>query len=112
MAFDTKLKQWTSLGLGTMLMTGALAGCSEPAAPADDAATEISQPEADAAPASSENSEGANSKKTSSGGKRKSMEEAPAAKKESDESPPKKTKICDAAAEPAVGVNGKTCTAS
>lgn len=46
MAFDTKLKQWTSLGLGTVLMTGALAGCSEPAAPADDAGTEISQPEA------------------------------------------------------------------
>ena len=45
MAFDTKLKQWTSLGLGTVLMTGALAGCSEPAAPADEAGTEIAQPE-------------------------------------------------------------------
>ena len=45
MAFDTKLKQWTSLGLGTVLMTGALAGCSEPAAPADEAGTEIAQRE-------------------------------------------------------------------
>ena len=45
MAFDTKLKQWTSLGLGTVLMTGALAGCSEPAAPADEAGTEIAPPE-------------------------------------------------------------------
>jgi hypothetical protein len=45
MAFDTKLKQWTSLGLGTVLMTGALAGCSEPAAPANEAGAEIAQPE-------------------------------------------------------------------
>ena len=28
MAFDTKLKQWTSLGLGTVLMTGALAAAA------------------------------------------------------------------------------------
>lgn len=45
MAFDTKLKQWTSLGLGTVLMTGALAGCGEPAAPANEAGAEIAQPE-------------------------------------------------------------------
>ncbi|MDX1292108.1 MAG: hypothetical protein R3265_04790 [Hyphomonas sp.] len=51
MAFDTKLKQWTSLGLGTVLMTGALTGCGEAAAPADETGTEISQPETPAATA-------------------------------------------------------------
>ena len=51
MAFDTKLKQWTSLGLGTVLMTGALAGCSEPATPADPPAAEVSDSHADADPA-------------------------------------------------------------
>ena len=51
MAFDTKLKQWTTLGLGTVLMTGALAGCSEPATPADPPAAEVSDSHADAEPA-------------------------------------------------------------
>ena len=47
MAFDTKLKQWTSLGLGTVLMTGALAGCGEATKPADTpAAAEVSETEA------------------------------------------------------------------
>lgn len=46
MAFDTKLKQWTSLGLGTVLMTSALAGCGEATKPADTpAAAEVSEAE-------------------------------------------------------------------
>ena len=86
---------------------------AEAAAPAEEAAPmDIDEPEA-----SSENAEGANSKKAPcSGAKRKSMaskEETPAAKEDSGESPPKKTKIADAAAAaPAADVAGRTCAAS
>lgn len=45
MTFETKLKQWTTLGLGTVLMTGALAGCSEPATPSNDTPSEVAQPD-------------------------------------------------------------------
>tara|TARA_R100000365_G_C2747624_1_gene77748 strand:+ start:6041 stop:6925 length:885 start_codon:yes stop_codon:yes gene_type:complete len=43
--FETKLKQWTTLGLGTVLMTGALAGCSESATPSNETPAEVAQPD-------------------------------------------------------------------
>lgn len=42
MTVDSRLKPWTRLGLGTLLVTGALAGCSQPpSAPADETASEV-----------------------------------------------------------------------
>ena len=41
MPVDTRLKPWRGLGLGTLLVTGALAGCSQPAGGNDTSASEI-----------------------------------------------------------------------
>lgn len=41
MSADSSLKPWSRLGLGTLLVTGALAGCGQPPAPADRATSDV-----------------------------------------------------------------------